>query len=124
MDRDTGLPIAEAAARLGISPAALRKRIKRGSVRAYKVDGKWYAILPGGVDADRDAGSTRDRPAADPEIVAELRRQIAYLEQALAREQANVQMIAQRALPAPSTAADVDERGQGADRRAWWQFWK
>lgn len=39
------LTIAGAAARLGVAPDAVRKRIRRGSLRAVKVDGYWQVIL-------------------------------------------------------------------------------
>ena len=42
-----GLDIGEAAARLGITVTALRKRIQRGSVYAYKVDDRWRVVLDG-----------------------------------------------------------------------------
>lgn len=39
------LTIAGASARLGIAPDAVRKRIRRGSLRAVKVDGCWRVVL-------------------------------------------------------------------------------
>ena len=42
---DTGLTIAEAARRLGVSENAVRQRIKRGSVTASKIDGVWRIPL-------------------------------------------------------------------------------
>ena len=39
------LTIASASARLGIAPDAVRKRIRRGSLRAIKVDGCWRVLL-------------------------------------------------------------------------------
>jgi excisionase family DNA binding protein len=40
------LDIGQAASRLGVSPDAVRKRIRRGQLRAYKVDGMWRIVLP------------------------------------------------------------------------------
>ena len=49
---DRGHSLREAAGVLGISPHALRMRIKRGSIEAYKdTDGRWYVLLP---DGDRE----------------------------------------------------------------------
>jgi hypothetical protein len=42
------LTIAGASARLGIAPDAVRKRIRRGSLRAIKVDGCWRVLLEAG----------------------------------------------------------------------------
>jgi len=55
------LPLAEAAARLGLTEAALRKRLQRSkTIRGVKRDGQWYVRLP--TDAPQvahgqDAGS-------------------------------------------------------------------
>lgn len=40
------LDISQAASRLGISADAVRKRIRRKRLRAYKVDGEWRVVLP------------------------------------------------------------------------------
>ena len=41
------LPLEEAAARLGITPEALRKRLQRGkTITGYQRGGRWYAALP------------------------------------------------------------------------------
>jgi len=42
-----GLPIGEAAQRLGLNVDAVRKRIKRGTLNAYKEDERWYVVLDG-----------------------------------------------------------------------------
>lgn len=43
--RMDGVEVNEAAEILGISPAALRKRIQRGTIQSYKVDGRLYVVL-------------------------------------------------------------------------------
>jgi hypothetical protein len=53
--QDTGTPLADAAALMGTSVAALRKRLQRGSVPGYKRDGQWYVL----VDTAHIAGSPR-----------------------------------------------------------------
>jgi hypothetical protein len=68
------LTIAGASARLGIAPDAVRKRIRRGSLRAVKVDGCWRVLLgaeeaaagtrgSGVQDVSRAAAWTGQRPA-------------------------------------------------------------
>jgi len=41
-----GIPIGDAATILGLSVDAVRKRIKRGTLHAYKQDERWYIVLP------------------------------------------------------------------------------
>lgn len=58
--RQDGVPIAEAAARLGLSPEAVRKRLNRGTLPGYKLEGTWYVTLdrPGPVSGRPDGGRT------------------------------------------------------------------
>ena len=42
-----GLPLVQAASRLGISPDALRMRINRGKIKGYKRGGRLFAVLDG-----------------------------------------------------------------------------
>ncbi len=83
-----GITVAEAAQLLGISTAALRKRIKRGSLPALKVGEQWY-LTREGVDAARaaglvatpDTGSPSGSPTGRdtaPSPVAEPTRDAAY----------------------------------------------
>lgn len=83
------LTVAEAASSLGITEAAVRGRIKRGTLRSYREDGNVYVILVGDESrgestANRDAsdGEPTDQPATDSreELVEELRGQIGYLQ--------------------------------------------
>ena len=65
MDLPTGaIPIADAAARLGVSVELLRKRAQRNTMPAYKVDGKWYVVL----DVDQDG--VQDIPPGPEDVVA------------------------------------------------------
>ena len=91
-DVQGGLGVAQAAKRLGISPAALRRRIDRRTVSAYKgEDGRWYVI----VDSDGGTGGTtrgtmihatpeihQDTPqtAVDGELAKTLREQLSFLQ--------------------------------------------
>jgi len=55
------LPVHAAAGRLGISPAAVRKRIRRHSLPAFQVDGEWRIVLP----REDGAGRTAVAPGLD-----------------------------------------------------------
>ncbi|KPV42423.1 hypothetical protein [Alicyclobacillus ferrooxydans] len=41
-----GIELNEAAALMESTAEALRKKIQRGSLQGYKVDGRWYVVLP------------------------------------------------------------------------------
>lgn len=55
-----GVPLREAAERLGLTVDAVRMRIKRKSIQAYKADGRWYVVVP-----ERDQHATRT-PLGEP----------------------------------------------------------
>ncbi len=86
------LTVPEAASWLGITEAAVRGRIKRGTLRSYREEGNVYVVLVGDESrgestANRDASDSessikRDAPATDPreELVEELRGQVDYLQ--------------------------------------------
>jgi hypothetical protein len=121
-----GLGIIEAAHTLGITPTALRKRIRRGSLEAHKVGGVWRVLLPTGTPAGEPATDPADTPATYPtaqdagtplldalrDEVADLRRRLDHAEEererqlteasrALEREQvssAELRVLLQRAL--------------------------
>ena len=48
--RQDGIPIAEAAARLGLSAEAVRKRLQRGTLHGYKDDDRGWFVLLGDLD--------------------------------------------------------------------------
>ena len=123
---DAGLPVAQAARALGITPGALRKRIRRGSVPAYQQDGQWYVHVVGQARAQ---ASPRDETGAgqgqDAALLAELRAEIEYLRAALRAEQTNMQGLLQRALPAPRPETTLGEEARPSEpsrRRWWWPF--
>jgi hypothetical protein len=73
LDQAGGLPILEAAATLGISENAIRKRIRRKTIPAYKIDERWYVVLDGlagdqagGLGADLAGDQVATRPEARP----------------------------------------------------------
>jgi hypothetical protein len=73
-----GLPVAEAAERLGVSQAAIRQRLRRGTLTSYRADGRVYVVIPDTTaltsshPADSTSCDTADTPAvsADPAAIA------------------------------------------------------
>jgi hypothetical protein len=64
---ERGVPISEAARVMGVSVDALRKRVQRRSVKAYKdADGQWRVVLPGR-DNGREDIIEGDLPETPPE---------------------------------------------------------
>ena len=73
--------VKEAADILGISPEAVRARIKRGTLHKEKgADGAVYVRLDDDRTSDRTSAH-EDRRARDDELVEELRDRIRYLEE-------------------------------------------
>jgi hypothetical protein len=137
----------EAAERLGISVEAIRKRVKRGTLRSDKGgDGRRYVYL----DTDQDAGGSQPDSLA---LTSELRDRLHYVEQQLELErQAHAEarrllMAALERIPpqieapsdtdSPSRSPDASGEGpqprpgtQGpaeaettAVQRPWWRRW-
>jgi hypothetical protein len=77
--------IREAAARLGVTEAAIRKRIQRGSLgKEMGSDGRVYVYL----DLSQDMSHPESQVHRDPlveELVEELRDRVAFLERSLDR---------------------------------------
>src|SRR5918999_1311555 len=77
--------IREAAARLGVTEAAIRKRIQRSSLdKELGSDGRVYVYL----DLSQDMTHSESKVHGDPqveELVEELRDRVAFLERALER---------------------------------------
>ena len=88
-----GVPIGVAAARLGLSVDAVRKRIRRRSIRAYKAGGHWYVVLPASRMRDQDTTSPiiqdahpdNDLDAGRTELVDQLRGEVAWLREEAVR---------------------------------------
>ena len=90
-DRAGGLPVAEAARRLGLTENALRKRIRRGSVASARgADGRVYVFLPEAGDwAAAEPSGQPDQAAARPadqagDLVDQLRSEVGFLRDELA----------------------------------------
>jgi hypothetical protein len=66
---DEILDVSRAAARLGISPDGIRKRIQRGTLRGQKIGGTWQVILPA---VGRGVGS--DTPSSVGQTVSSAQR--------------------------------------------------
>lgn len=58
------LSVAEAAAALGVSTDAVRKRLTRGTIEGEKIDGQWHVILPDDAP-NTDASPSDTRRASD-----------------------------------------------------------
>ena len=56
-----GVPLHEAAERLGVGVELLRKRAQRNTIPAYKQDGRWFVVLD--TVQDNEAGPVQDNPS-------------------------------------------------------------
>ena len=88
MQNCDGTTLAEAAIRLGTTPDAVRKRIKRGTFQGYKADdGRWLARLNGtghGPDTDSQVDDERVDGEVDADTLAAYRELVATLQAELA----------------------------------------
>jgi hypothetical protein len=110
----------EAAERLGVSVEAIRKRVKRGTLRSDKdPDGRRYVYL----DTDPDAGGPQPESST---LTSELRDRLRYVEQQLeAERQAHAEArriiagLVERipALEAPADVREGPESGKGQSDR-------
>jgi excisionase family DNA binding protein len=120
------LTIAEASARLGISPDTVRRRIGRGELPARKVPtahGESYVI-----DLPEEAAAPGDPPAAgEPDtrtmaaiqvMAADLRKTIAILEGELAARSREIHELHTLLQHAQALALPA---GQRQDRQPWWR---
>jgi hypothetical protein len=56
------LPLSAAAKHLNVTPAAVHKRLRRGTLDGYKTpEGRWMVWVDTGVDADTDTSTTGQR---------------------------------------------------------------
>lgn len=84
----TGVPVAAAAAALGITADAVRARIRRGSLQATKRDGTWFVMVPDDVLATPHApvmargaapGQKEPDTTLQDALLEELRSEVAFL---------------------------------------------
>jgi hypothetical protein len=88
---DERLTLRQAAARLGVSESAIRKRVERGTLRSDKgPDGRRYVYLGTGADTMADKGAdpsaTSERDVLIFEMVEEMRAEVHYLRDQLHQE--------------------------------------
>ena len=108
---DTWLTVAAAARALGVSPRAIRGRIKRGTIewKAAGNTGRLVLVPPGDV--------APDDPADGPEIELELLRE----------ELTEARIVAARAEERAAALRELADRltAELADaRRPWWRRWR
>jgi hypothetical protein len=71
---DERLTLRQAAARLGVSESAVRKRVERGTLRSDKgPDGRRYVYLDTGVDTVADEGADTSATGERDALISELR---------------------------------------------------
>lgn len=120
-----GIELSEAAELLGVSSEALRKRIQRGTVQGYKVDGRWYAVLPHS-DFERDNAQNDEQTAQDTsqdvvqayiELVRSLKDENTFLKQQLLsrdeeskRKDSIISGFSQRILELPEKSQTLQEQ--------------
>jgi hypothetical protein len=140
---DERATLRQAAARLGVSESAIRKRVERGTLRSDKgPDGKRYVYLDTVADTGADTSATHERDAlisAKDETIALLRQQLEAERQSSAELRRIVAALTSRIpeLPAasperpsepPATATEGADRGGAPEQeepseRPWWRRW-
>ncbi len=145
---DERLTLRQAAARLGVSESAIRKRVERGTLRSDKgSDGRRYVYLATGADTVADEGEDTSATGERGALIAELRAHNGTLrEQLQAERQAHAEArriiagLVERIPPAieapaeareaPETVAEESERAehysatagsQEGAQRPWWR---
>ena len=118
------LDISTAAAQMGITPEAIRKRIARGTLEATKEDGRWYVIpdsrnnhrQDAGEDTRQDAGQDArrhvqdDRPDDRDRLIQTLTDELEARRREVSELHVLLQLSTQAALAAPKS-------------RPWWRLW-
>ena len=147
-ETDRGLTIKEAAARLGITDVAVRKRLVRGKLPGYKADsGQWFVHLSDDlpeVTPYKEPSTPLVSDLGSSQVIARLEDEVRYLRNELRQERESrseelrrkdvllaefghrLADITQRLpeLPAPVSIASEPSVPPEKDRYPWWQFWK
>ena len=146
---DTRLTLRQAAAALGVSESAIRKRVERGTLRSDKgADGRRYVymdtVTDNVADEGEDASVTRERDALISELRAHndtLREQLEAERQGHAEARRIIAGLVERipaieapASPEPPEIPETSEEQQGRDaphsatggaqegvQRPWWR---
>jgi hypothetical protein len=129
-----GVDVGRAAELLGVPVAAVRKRARRGSLQAWKIDGEWRIAVPAdecgtshGIPTDerigRATGPDTGHPSGEPAgldaghaaLIDELRSEVAFLRQ-LTEHQAGVIATLSAQIPALPPAPEAAGRAEGAEK--------
>ena len=129
------LTVRKAADQLGISEAAVRNRIKRGTLRSEKLAGRVYVVLAGAANQDEST----DTPTDESELVAVLREQLAAEREANRENRRIIAGLIERipeldSPPEPQNQAEsaepqsdegtmAPEEPEKATGRSWWRRW-
>jgi hypothetical protein len=135
------ITVPEAAAELGITEAAVRGRIKRGTLRSYRESGTVYVLLEGGAPTtNRDAPT--DKPTNQSELVAVLREQLEAEREANRENRRIIAALASRipeleapsepreppesaasdtAEPRSATEEQQEQTSRPQEERSWWR---
>jgi hypothetical protein len=113
------LTVPEAAARLGITEAAVRGRVKRGTLRSYREAGAVYVLVASSETIGSPAssrGEPKDEPTDQSELVAVLREQLAEEREARRRADTIIAQLSQAAAEQARTIRALEagpDPGQG-----------
>jgi excisionase family DNA binding protein len=123
-----GMPVGEAARALGISVPAVRKRIRRGTLRAYKVDGEWRVIVqpPGqaGGDTDRPGDVTIGEAVAQAARIRHLEEEVAFLRGLVAELVGRVPQLSAPAAAEPMAPMEPPQMpATPPPQRGWLRRW-
>jgi len=124
-----GVSVAEAAAALGITPEAVRKRLARGTLPGHRVGRTWRVHLdsvdgPGGHTTRAGGQSQQGASATMTALQAEVRHLQAMLDTVTAERDylRQAHAAALRALPAGTEQAmATSETSTSKPRASWWQ---
>ncbi len=86
-----GIPIREAAQRLGITVESLRKRAQRGTITAYKVDGEWFIVPSDEQEQERDG--RQDNGQDSGSATTALVEQLSFMQRELERRDLEVERL-------------------------------
>ncbi len=132
------LTVPQAAARLGITEAAVRGRIKRGTLRSYREAGAVYVLLESD-EPSPNLDEPTDQPTDQSELLAVLREQLAAEREANRENRRIIAGLIERIpeLEAPRETPHARETAAGepegpesrpapggtqeATRRPWWR---
>lgn len=149
--QDNSLDILAAAARLGLSPETVRKRLQRGKLQGFKTpDGLWRVVLPS-LDNVQDSpgqqpgqrpdnagqGPNRTEQASDKtehepnnaeqpasDLVTALRDEVAFLRSQLQSRDDEIRrahVLLQQAQQQTMAALSLPRPEPGVGRRPWWR---